>query len=111
MKKPQGSNQPHQTSMAQAMTDRIDELINEATETMQGWDERLGNYKLPSFDKRKFADLMVQECIDVLRKEWYNVNDIETQDGESPRDIALRVGRKGGLTTAMNSISKHFGKQ
>lgn len=68
MKTPHDSNQPHQTYMAQAMTDRIDELINEATETMQGWDERLGNYKLPSFDKRKFAELIVRECASEILK-------------------------------------------
>lgn len=43
----------------------IQELIDQSTKTMTGYCERLGNYKLPDFNRYKFAELIVKECINV----------------------------------------------
>lgn len=57
-----------------------------------------------------FAELIVKETTALLQQEWYDLNnDPKFEDGESPRDVGLRVGRKGELISMMAKINKHFG--
>lgn len=42
---------------------------------------------------------------DMLRNEWYVVNDTIPPDNETPRDIGLRVGRKTQLNKNIYEIS------
>ena len=44
------------------MNERIKELINEATSFKEGDTE--GKYDIEVFDKEKFAELIVKECIE-----------------------------------------------
>ncbi len=46
------------------MNERIRELINEATSFKEGLTE--GLYDIEVFDKEKFAELIVKECMNVL---------------------------------------------
>jgi hypothetical protein len=46
------------------MNERIRELINEATCFKEGDTE--GKYDIEVFDKEKFAELIVRECMNVL---------------------------------------------
>jgi hypothetical protein len=46
------------------MNERIRELINEATSFKEGDTE--GKYDIEVFDKEKFAELIVRECMNVL---------------------------------------------
>ena len=55
----------------------------------------------------KFAELIVQECKNVLRKEYYNENDKATTD-MNEREVAMYVGRKDAMITALGAIVKHF---
>ena len=48
------------------MNERIRELINEATSFKEGLIE--GKYDIEVFDKEKFAELIVKECMTVARK-------------------------------------------
>lgn len=50
----------------------------------------------------KFAELIVQECTNVLRKEWFDENNKVSEEG--PREVAMRVGRKNALIAAINKV-------
>lgn len=55
----------------------------------------------------KFAELLVRECMDVVRQEWYDENNKEPVN--DARSIAIHVGTKSGLLRATNAVAKHFG--
>ena len=57
----------------------------------------------------KFAQLIVEDIINVLKKEWYTLNNAEPVPNETARDIGLRLGRKGQTITLMSKIKQHFG--
>jgi hypothetical protein len=57
----------------------------------------------------KFAELVVAECLNACRREWYALNNVDPVDGETPRDIGIRVGQKNGTLKCINSIATHFG--
>lgn len=50
------------------MGERIQVLIEECTETLRGYDYRRGNYSESYFDKKKFAELLIRDCIDIIRR-------------------------------------------
>jgi hypothetical protein len=55
-----------------------------------------------------FAELIVQEHIDLLKQEWYALNNEPAVPGESPRDVGFRVGRKTEIINLIEKIKKHF---
>ena len=57
----------------------------------------------------KFAELIVQEHIKILNREWYELNNLPVPENESLRDIGLRVGRKSEIISLIEKIKKHFG--
>lgn len=66
------------------MNNRIQELINECTETLRGYDYRRGNYTETYFDKEKFAELMIKECITVLKEQqtdFYTIDNLKRYFG------------------------------
>ena len=50
----------------------------------------------------QFAELIVQECTNVLRKEWFDENNKVSEEG--PREVAMQVGRKNALLAAINKV-------
>lgn len=56
----------------------------------------------------KFAELVVRECTNVLRQEWYQLNNSEYDQTDS-RSVGLHVGMKSGVNKSMVLIHKHFG--
>lgn len=44
--------------------------------------------------------------LDILRKEWYALNDADKPQDEAPRDIGLRVGRKTQLNKNIHEIAE-----
>jgi hypothetical protein len=56
----------------------------------------------------KFSELIVRDTIDLLRKEWYDLNNIETQPEESARDIGYRNGRKIEIIDLIEKIKKRY---
>lgn len=67
---------------------KIQELINQSTETLTGWDERKGNFKETYCDKYKLSNLIVLSCAEFIEqdqgsgkeladrlKEYFEVND------------------------------------
>lgn len=69
------------------MNERIKELIEEATIVTEGWSDDIGTTRHYSFNKEKFAELIVRECAEV--SENYAA-------GSMPLSIA-------------HAIKKHFG--
>lgn len=57
----------------------------------------------------RFAELMVQNTVDLLRQEWYDLNNTETQPGESARSIGYRNGRKIEIIKLIEKIKTHYG--
>lgn len=57
----------------------------------------------------RFAELMVQNTVDLLRQEWYDLNNAETQPGESARSIGYRNGRKIEIIKLIEKIKAHYG--
>jgi hypothetical protein len=57
----------------------------------------------------RFGDLVVKECIDELRQEWYDLNNIESEVLADARAVAILVGQKNGLLKAISRVKKHFG--
>ena len=57
----------------------------------------------------KFAELIVKEHIDLLRQEWYRLNNAPSIAGEGSRDVGIRVGRKSEIISLIENILQHFG--
>ena len=56
-----------------------------------------------------FAELIVEECINQCRREWYDLNNAVPKENETLRDIGLRVGQKNGVLKTISRIKEHFG--
>jgi hypothetical protein len=61
------------------------------------------------FDKEKFAELIVEDTINILKQEWYDLNNTAKVEGETPRDVGMRVGAKSQTIRLIHKIEKHFG--
>ena len=60
------------------MNERIRELINEFTCFKEGDTE--GKYDIEVFDKEKFAELIIQECIATVKKRYMGDNNREDME-------------------------------
>lgn len=93
--------------------ERIDELAFQSGITQH----RYSNPKHPDLDGfivsqeklDRFVELMVQDTVNLLRQEWYDLNNIETQPGESARSIGYRNGRKIEIIKLIEKIKTHYG--
>ena len=47
------------------MNERIKELAEQATTVVEGWSDESGTTRYYEFNKEKFAELIVKECISV----------------------------------------------
>ena len=61
------------------------------------------------FSKEKFAELIVKDTINIMKQEWYDRNNASKVEGETPRDIGLRIGAKSQTIRLMHMVQKHFG--
>lgn len=57
----------------------------------------------------KFAELVIQEHINLLQQEWYRLKNLPNVVGETPRDIGRRSGKKSEIVALQYMIKKHFG--
>ena len=78
------------------MNERIKELAEQATT------EEADGFKY--FDKEKFAELIVKECIKELRYEVLN-----TQECRLDKSTDYQVGWEDGMFDAGETIKQHFG--
>jgi hypothetical protein len=62
------------------------------------------NHQTNHLDTEKFAKLIVQECAQVCKQEWYDLNNRTPIPNDTPRNIGFRVGQKAGVITCINSV-------
>ena len=61
-----------------------------------------------SIDLEQFAKLIVQDCVQVCKKEWYTLNNTESII-QNQKINTIRFGQKNGVLQCINSINAHFG--
>ena len=47
----------------------------------------------------------LDECINILRKEWYRLNNMSTEFMDS-RGVAIHVGQKTGVLLCINKLAE-----
>ena len=83
------------------MNERIRELINESTCFKEGDTE--GKYDIEVFDKEKFAELLIKECITIVDEQKECLH--EEQQYWHDRDYGYEMA----VNDASNGIKQFFG--
>ena len=89
------------------MNERIKELEKQATTVVEGWSDENGTTRYYEFDRKKFAELIVRECMKVALDEIVAEEEIDKSDDIEDR-CYLR-GNNGGIVDAVVAIKQHFG--
>ena len=84
------------------MNERILELAKQATSTQGPTPYNPLTFEV--FDKEKFAELIVRECVEQLR---YTV--LDTQELRRDKSTDYQVGWEDGMFDAEEMIKAHFG--
>lgn len=58
---------------------------------------------------QQFAELIIEEHLNLIRQRWYDLNNREVTGEETPRDIGFRVGQKAEDIWLIENVRKHFG--
>lgn len=90
------------------MNERIRDLFEDAGGYYADFEDD-GNFQFVLPDLEKFAELIVKDTINIMKQEWYDRNNAPEVEGETPRDIGLRVGAKSQTIRLMHMVQKHFG--
>jgi hypothetical protein len=93
------------------MNDRIKELAEEAGIDSRTMGFEANQHHRDPWNARldRFVLLVVEDLLKLLQQEWYDLNNLAPVEGESPRDIGLRVGRKSEILALMGKIKKQYG--
>lgn len=92
------------------MNERIQALWNKAAESTAAYPSGQNNsWETQVNFMGKFAELIVAESINLLKREWYALNNAPAGETETPRDIGLRVGARDQTGHLINVIERHFG--
>ena len=86
------------------MNKRLQELAREAT--FGRFNEH--NSEADDASIEKFAELIVKDCVNVCRQEWYRLNNNPKVDTD-PRAIGIRIGQKNGVLNCISNIKTLFG--
>lgn len=76
------------------MNSRIQEIAD------QCWD-----YGRGTVNTKKFAELIIQECVNSCNSLWYKENN-RTLEENTSRDIGIHVGIKSGILQCVGALSK-----
>ena len=57
---------------------------------------------------KKFAELILQEHVELLKQRWYTLNNTKPPSDESPRDIGMRVGQKIEVQQCIQLLLNHW---
>lgn len=57
---------------------------------------------------KKFAELILQEHVELLKQRWYTLNNAVPENNETPRDIGMRVGQKAEVMHCIHLLSNHW---
>lgn len=88
------------------MNERIKQLAEQADGTKK---HVPAVWQFYDYELEKFVELIVKDVVNLMQQEWYDLNNIETQPTDTPRDIGLRVGAKGEIIKLIHKIQKHYG--
>lgn len=88
------------------MNQRIRELAEQAED--YAYSAVIGGEECQEAYTKKFAELVVSDAVNVLREEWYQLNNSE-YNHDDPRSVGLHHGMKTGINKSMVLIRKHFG--
>lgn len=58
--------------------------------------------------EEKFAELIVEEHVELLKQRWYTLNNAVPENNETPRDIGMRVGQKAEVMHCIHLLSNHW---
>lgn len=87
-------------------TDILKEFMEEAD--TYSFKVNRGKFVLEDYSEHLIA-LTANKIINILGAEWYTLNNEEEFPGEGPREIGIRVGKKGELIVMMEKIKNYFG--
>lgn len=65
-------------------------------------------YETTIFSAEKFAELILQEHVELLKQRWYTLNNIKPPSDESSRDIGMRVGQKIEVQQCIRLLLNHW---
>ena len=91
------------------MNKLIEELAEKAyNDSGQGTPDQLSSFM--QIFCVKFADRIMQECVNQCRQEWYDTNnDPELNAETDPRMIGIKIGVKQGALRCISRIKKYYG--
>jgi len=89
------------------MNERIKELEKQATTVVEGWSDENGTTRYYEFDRKKFAELIVRECIKESMDEIVSDEDLATETDPMIREYLL--GQNQGIVDAVVRFRNHFG--
>jgi len=89
------------------MNERIKELEKQATTVVEGWSDENGTTRYYEFNREKFAELIVKECVKIALDEI--VADEEIDKSDDIEDRCYLRGNNGGVVDAVVAIKQHFG--
>ena len=99
------------------MNERLKELAEQAGLVRNGdfgmkrW-EGLHSDSISDQDLDKFAELIVKECLNQCRQEWYDTNnDPVINANKDPRMIGIKIGIKQGAIRCLDRIKTRFGAE
>ena len=96
------------------MSNRIQEIAKESldyavTVAKNSNNKNISEVVMLGLALDKNSSLIVNEVLNILRQEWYDINNVEPVENENPRDVGFRVGRKTELVHLTEKFRKHFG--
>lgn len=81
------------------MNERFKELEKQATTVVEGWSDERGTTRYYEFNREKFAELIVKECVQSIQADM----DRETING------TISLAKHAGMVSAKTVIKRHFG--
>ena len=83
---------PIEKRVTHKMNERIQQLEKQATTVVEGWSDENGTTRYYEFNRKKFAELIIKECIDIAQ-------DRANFPGFPPNDV----------NDIIDEIREHFG--
>jgi hypothetical protein len=90
------------------MNKLLNKLVEQSYDTVPH--ERDWDATSQVFNKEKFAELIIKECVNQCQQEWYYTNNVSAfTEGTDPRMVGIRIGIKQGAMKCGVRIAKRFG--
>ena len=92
------------------MNEKIKQLVDNASVEVWGTNHYNGSPEFEGYklDSEMFAKLLIEDVLAMMRQEWYDLNNAPAVIVESPRDVGIRIGKKGEIITLMAKIKSRY---